>query len=537
VTLATAAFALWVGAAAPLLERSLRPGGGAWLDAFERAESEAGRGEPDDAIRGVLLALRELNLGAASARSPELWTLLPSRVTSVDAAGYLHERDAQLPEGLLQVAAAEPEGTLRAPVLEALEVRRPDLRPLAVWMADRGVALASLIESGGEADGVLVIGRGTRPLAEPPTLEEVRALKRVADRLASPCRARGTSTRLLALAHEQRQRAEAAEERVELLRHERALDAGRAILATARIARAASVGVYSAEARMALDALERRASLGAPIAVVAPPGVDPAPYLARAHLSGARRTAHFVLVDGASSSEHDPARWCDPEASPLALAHRGMLVLLDGAALPVVVQELIAGVLAQRRAPWERADALDIQLALTGLVEPETLVAKGRLDAALAVRLGDARSAPIVLPRLRHRSEDLRALLTDRLAREGLRVLGRPVGIEQAAYARLVEYTFPGEEAELALLVQRMVARCRGDLVCAADIDALRLSGTKQANVPSNASGDAPAPAPPNAAAHPSSPRPTNGDTHAVPAQPKSEGAQGRQKRKDPLSA
>jgi DNA-binding NtrC family response regulator len=80
-----------------------------------------------------------------------------------------------------------------------------------------------------------------------------------------------------------------------------------------------------------------------------------------------------------------------------------------------------------------------------------------------------------VLPRLRDRTEDVRAILTDSLARQGMRVLGRPVGIDNAAYARLVEHEFPGEDAELAAIVERLVSRCaqdRGrDVVRAADLD------------------------------------------------------------------
>jgi DNA-binding NtrC family response regulator len=139
------------------------------------------------------------------------------------------------------------------------------------------------------------------------------------------------------------------------------------------------------------------------------------------------------------------------------------------------VQQLVARACGERRAPWERPEALDIELAITAATDLDDLVATERLDPTLALRLGDARSSPVVLPRLRDRAEDLRALLTDRLAREGLRVLGRPVGIERAAYARLVEYPFPGEEAELASIVRRLVSHCRGDVVRAADVDALRL--------------------------------------------------------------
>jgi hypothetical protein len=471
-TIVTASAALAVGAGVAALESRLRPSHGAWLDACARACVEASRPEPDDAIREVLVALRARDArGGLSSPSPELWTLAPARATKVDTAGYLQDRDEALPDRLLATAQREPEKTLRADVLDALEVRRPDLRPLARWLSDRGACLATVVSGGADAEGILLLIRP--PGAAPPTLDEVRAFKRVADRLAAPCQARATRARLLAWAHEADRRAEEADERAGRLQHERALYEGRDALAAARLARPATVGVYAAGSRMALEALARHTALGAPIAVVAPSGVDPVPHLARAHLAGPRRDAPLVLVDATSAREHDLARWSDPLASPLALADRGMLVLLDGAALPANVQQLVARALAERRAPWDRPEPLDVQIALTSVVAPEDLAAHARLDPSLAVRFGDACASPVVLPRLRDRVEDLRAIITDRLAREGLRVFGRPVGIEHAAYAHLVEYPFPGEEAELAVIVQSLVASCAGDLVRVADIAAL----------------------------------------------------------------
>src|SRR5208283_2530713 len=105
--------------------------------------------------------------------------------TKVDAAGYFHERPAELPEALAFIAAREPEGTLRADLLDLLEVRRPDLRPLSQWMSDRGALLVTVVAYDGETDGLLVLPRVDR--TQPPTLEEVRALKNVADRLAAAC--------------------------------------------------------------------------------------------------------------------------------------------------------------------------------------------------------------------------------------------------------------------------------------------------------------------------------------------------------------
>ena len=472
-TLVTAVAALAVGATGRFIEAPLRPMRGAWLDAFDRASARAPQGDPQDAVREILATLR--GTGSPSAPSPELWTFGPNRVLTVDAAGYAREREGELPETIALLAAGEPEGTLRADVVHALEVRRADLRPPARWMADRDVLLVTVIASEGDIEGLLVMPRVARD--ELVTLEELRALRLVADQLAGACRTRHAHERLLARARDAGVRADAAEERLERLRHERALDVGRDALATARLARPATVGIYSTASRTALEALERRTLVGAPVAIVAPSGVDPVPYLARAHLSGARRDASMVLVDATSAREHDVARWVDPNASPLALADRGMLVLLDGAALPSGVQQIVARALAEKRAPWERPDTLDVQLALTGVFPPEELVTQGRLDAALALRLADARHTPIVLPRMRDRPEDLRALVTDRLAREGLRLLGRPVGMDHAAFARLVDHPFPGEEAELASIVQQLVARCQGDVVRAADVDALAIPG------------------------------------------------------------
>jgi hypothetical protein len=453
ITLLTGAAVLGVGAAAGSLEAPLRPGEGRWLDAFARAADEAVRAEPDHAIRGALLALRAP--AGLEAPSPELWTLTPPRALAVDAAGYMRERDAEVPPALVALAEGEPEGAVCVDVLEALEVRRPDLRPLLRWMTDRHAMLATVAEDDGEAEGVLVLPHAGRP--DRPSLEEVRALATVARRLAVACRARGTRERMLARVQEASSRAEAAEQAIERLRHERDLDAGRDALAASRLARPATVGIYSAASRLALEAIERRTAAGAPVAVVATAGVDPVPYLARAHLAGPRAKAPLVMVDATSAREHDPARWMDPASSPLALADRGMLVLLDGAALPGEVQRLVARALAERRAPWERPGALDVQLALTGVASPDELVETGRLDPALAARLAEASPSPVTLPRLRDRPEDLRAVLTDRLAREGLRVLGRPVGIDHGAYVLLARYGFPGDDAELSAVVQRLV--------------------------------------------------------------------------------
>lgn len=455
VTALTAICALLAATRARVFERTLRPAQGVWLDAVKKAREAIERADPDDALRDVLLALREP--AGTRGPSPVLLTLHPPRAMMIDAAGYAHDKDLAIPEGLVAVAAREPEATLRTDVLLALEVRRPDLRPMLRWMLDRGASMALVVTRAGEAEGLLVVPEITRQDAL--SLEEARALKGVADAVAGAIQARAALLRSLERERIARVAADAAEHLAARLQHQIELASGRNALAATRLARPATVGIYSAASRMALEATLRRVRAGAPLAIVAPSGVDPVPFIARAHVEGPRADRPLVLVDGTQSREHDPSRWTEPKTSPLALADGGMLVLLDGAALPHDVQRLVARVLAERRAPWERPEPLDVALAFTGVQAPDVLAERGLLDVSLAARLGDGARDPVVLPRLADRPEDLRALLADRLAREGLRLVGRPLGLEDAAFARLVERPFSGEDAELTLLVHLLAAR------------------------------------------------------------------------------
>jgi hypothetical protein len=467
--------ALLVGAAASKLEEHFLPVKGTLLEALADAREAVRSREARDAMAYALVRLREASaLGTTSTPSPELWLLHPTRVLTVNAAGYLQERPAELPTAIFDVALGEPDSTLRTSVLRALEVRRADLRPLLAWLDQRDALFATVIAESDDPDGLLVVPRGAR--IEELTLEEVRAAKLLADSFVAVSQAQSAKVRHLERELDLKRRLDALDDEAARLRHVLDLEAGRHALAAARLARPATVGIYSAASRMAYEALERRLAQDAPTVIVARSGIDPVPYLARAHLSGLRKNGPLVVVDGTASREHDVDRWMDARTSPLALADRGLLFLVDGAALPRDVQVQIARAVAERRAPWERATALDIGLALSATSPLAQLVEAGRLTPELAARFEACEE--IVLPGLRDRSEDLRSIVADRLAREGLRVHGRPVGIDAAAFARLVEHPFEGEDAELASVVTRLVARvvaAGSEVVRAADVDALGL--------------------------------------------------------------
>jgi hypothetical protein len=463
--------ALAVGTLGAWLERPLRPGEGRWMDAALAAHDALARADPETSVRDALAALRVA--AGSSAESPELWSLDPTRVLTIDAAGYARERSAALPPLLLQVAAGEPEVTVRTELLDALVVRRPDLRPLARWMDEHGALCATLVMREGEVCGLLVVPRGSR--GTPLGLEEACAIRSLADALSGACAGKSALARSLVRERDARARAEIAEHALARSEHAAALLGAQRALGAEHHAQAASVGQYSPSVRMAQMALERRMKMGAPVVVVASASVDAVPHLAQAHLAGRRPSAPFVVVDGTASAAHDEARWRDPVASPLALAQGGLLVLADGAALPLAVQHLVGQALAERRPPWESGEPLDLVLALTSVVPPSELIRMSRLEPALLARLEDACESPVILPLLRDRAEDLYAILVDRLAREGLRQRGAPAGIDDAAFARLADYAFPGGHAELVTIAQRLVAGLSGDVVRAADVDALGL--------------------------------------------------------------
>ena len=452
------------------LSEPMVPGRGRFITAFAKAEEALTRLSGDEAIAAVLSLLRDP--AGPDARSPALYLLHPARVLTVDSAGYVREKPGDFPPALLELAKAEPYATLRFVSLEPLYVRRADLRPIARWMTDASVDLATVVTHEGEAEGLLVMGLGRR--TDPFTLEEVVLVKRLCDKLASLCAMRAEAARGLLREQALMQDLEDKDDQLARLEHAVSVLSAGNVAHASRLAEPSTLGFYSPAARLAFEAIERRVQQGAPLVVLAPSGVDAVPYVARAHLGGPRRAAPFVVVDGTRTRDHDVARWSDPVSSPFAIAHKGFLFLQDGAALPQDVQALVARCLAERRPPFAHAEPLDLTVGLSSTHGLEVLPAL--LEPSLAARLGDGMAAAVVLPGLRDRAEDLRAIVTDRLAREGLRVRGAPVGIDDRAFAELLAYPFPGEDAELRGIATRLVANLAGDVVRASDVLALKLS-------------------------------------------------------------
>lgn len=451
VVFVACAAAAVAGLGARSLAQRLAPDGSRWLGALARATAAAMSPEPETALEAALLALRGVaaRVSRDDPGEPALFRLNPPEVTIVDRAGYARVEKAEVPAGIADAAGAEPERVLRAEVARALEVRRPDLRPIVAWMDQRGLAAVALVREGEAPLGLLGVPQGAR--TTPATLEEVRALCALADRLGallgvSASLARSRAREIDARAEVERLAADARR-----LESARDRDAGRLLALSRMLERPARIAAYSPAARATVQQLERLGEAGRPITLLSAPGVDAVAWAALAHLASARRNGPLAIVDCVSPAEHDLDRWRDPESSPLTAAAGGSLVLIDAHALPPEVQGYLAAA-----APEDTGLVVSVPATI------DTLVASGKMSERLADRLGDR---AVALPTLAARAEDLRALALEHLGRIGVRLGTKPLGLAPKALAMLLEHDWPGNDAEMYATLLKAALVTEGEVI------------------------------------------------------------------------
>jgi hypothetical protein len=349
-------------------------------------------------------------------------------------------------------------------VLDALIVRRPDARPLAAWMEERGVFAVTTIMDEQGPSGFLLFPVGARSRAL--TLEEARAARRLADRLSAVL---GVSS---ALARSRQRELEASERLASLERETERLTAfvhtrreERSLLAHG-LAGAVRRHAYSAASRLAIAELERLGRGGGDLVLVVPAGVEVLGWAALAHLASPRQNGQLALANASESALQDPAYW--ESGSLLQEVAGGTLVLSNLAALPAAAQDSLAIRLAQRGAgPLDTA--LDFALIAPLAVPLAALVEERQLSRALAQYFAERE---LRLPALLDRPEDLRALVFDRLDRSGARHGAEPLGIEPQALRLLVDHTWPGNDLELDHIVTSAAHVAQGPRVTVANLAA-----------------------------------------------------------------
>jgi DNA-binding NtrC family response regulator len=291
------------------------------------------------------------------------------------------------------------------------------------------------------------------------TLEEVRALRTLADRMGAVIGVSAILARSRLRELESRADAEAKNTETRRIAETLAHHTMRVSAFVRELERPARVASYGPTARAAVEEVERLAATGRPMTLLTSPGIDAIAWAALAHLASPRQGGLFSVVDATSSSEHNLFRWRDPRESPLYLASGGTLVILDPQALPSAVQTYIGAALA---------DDAGIIVAVPATID--SLVAAGRIEERLADRLGDR---AVALPTLSSRGEDLRPLALDHLVRIGSRLRGSPFGLDLRALAVLGEHTWPGNDVELESVLLRAALLTDGDVIGIKELEAM----------------------------------------------------------------
>ncbi len=460
-----------IGLAAPLLSRPLGPARSRWLDAIERANEAALHPDPDVALQQALSAVRTMLPGDSA--SPVLFRASPPEAVTIDRAGYVHTQEAEAPELLYEVARGEPERTLRIEVLRAVEVRRPEVRPLVAWIDARALLALTLVQDDDGPVGLLGIPRGDR--RSPMSLEEVRALRVLADRVGAVLGVSSALARSRVRELEWKRVADRRGDEIDRLKHRIETEGGRLRASVERLAEPALCAAYSPAVSMALAQARRIGSMGLPMVLLTPPGSDPVPWAAVAHLESARKDKPFVVVHATDPAEQALDRWRDADRSPLALADGGSLLIVDPQVLGKDVQDFVAASMAERVSPSGAPHPLDVWLAVSVPSTVDALVASGRLSSVLGDWLGDR---ALAIPPLASRAEDIRALVLSKLARLGASLRGEPLGIEDRALARLVDYDWPGNDVELEDVLLRATQIAQAPRITTIDLDAIGFVGT-----------------------------------------------------------
>jgi DNA-binding NtrC family response regulator len=262
-------------------------------------------------------------------------------------------------------------------------------------------------------------------------------------------------------------RADRVDDECKRLEHIIFAASGRHLEQAERLARSVRTTAYSPAARQALERLERLGKQGAPISLLAPPGVEAIGWAAHAHLESGRAGGAFVIVDGSNPTEHPRELWEDKERSPLVLADGGTLTILDVAVLPLEIQDYIAEWFARRRNSPIVSSVAKPGLFVTLRVPLTRLLDEQRLSRDLSRWLG---ASEVLLPTLAERPEDLQALALEALSRVGLSLRGEPLGLEPAALRLLAEHDWPGNELEFRARLLSAARRAPGAAVRADDL-------------------------------------------------------------------
>ncbi len=443
----------------------------------------AGRTMLEDIAPGILVPLTRA-LGEANGL-PELYTLEPPLRIRLDVGERANIKSVSAPSAITRAAFVDDHhGVLDLISLRAKAVREPCVREAVDAMEHRAIGCVLPCVHLDHTEGLLLLPLLDR--SETLSRAELEELGRLGDSLggvlASALAQRRADTHIHQLSGLRRE----AQDRITTLEGELEQLRGQCDVLGRGLAEDQTLHVaYSQSMRRVQTRAIELAPVTDPILLVAPAGSPVLPVSRFIHDRGPRWEAPFVVADCSAAPPGQVMSLLfgserERRTGWFQSATGGTLLLRDLPALCKPAQTRLAAALIAQDAPLDGGEdhrPVRPRIIATSRAPLSELRRRGALDPDLA----SCFSQPVLtIPPLRERREDVPSLALLAIDR-GCRVLARePVGIAQEAMGALVDHDWPGDVAELELVIELAVAEASTQTIALGDLPPLAWPGTDE---------------------------------------------------------
>ena len=467
-----------------LSNRAVWSTSGRLADAAEAARSRlVGGAALEEVATGILVPFGKVFEGSEG--FAELYTLEPSLRLRLDSGERANIRPVKAPATITRTFFADGhQGVLDLVSLRARVVREASIRELVNTMADQGMGCALPCMHLDHIEGVLLLPLGDR--SEALSRTELDELGRLADSLGGALASALAQRRADTHIHELSTLRREAEDRITALEGELDQLRGQCDVLGRGLAEDRTLHVaYSQSMRIVQTRAIELSPLADPVLLVAPAGAPVLPVSRFIHDRGPRWEAPFVVADCSAAPPDQVASLLfgsqrESRTGWFQSAAGGTLLLRDLPALSKSNQARLAAALAEQGAEENESKdprPMRPRLIATTRASLGELERRGALDPELARQL----TRPgLTIPPLRDRREDVPSLALLAIDR-ACRVLARePVGITEEAMAALVDHDWPGDVAELELIIELAVAEASSKTIGLRDLPPLAWPGADE---------------------------------------------------------
>ena len=407
--------------------------------------------------------------------TPELFAFEPPVRLRIEAGGRVAIRTAEAPAPISEASLSADSRTIfDLFTLRHNVVRDPSIRALVDCMERRCIGAIVPCVHFDHLEGVLLLPRSSR--SESFSRVELDELGRLIDVLGGALSAALAQRRAESHIHELSALRQTAEQRAELLSEEVEQLRGQCDVLGRGLAEDQTLHVaYSPSMRRVQTKAIELAPTEDSVWLIAGAGSPVLPVARFIHDRGPRWSAPFVVADCSASAPGDVISLLFGSAQGTSgwfdSATGGTLLLKD---LPALSREAQAALAAALDRPL---DGNDSRVPPRIIATSRRPVSELRPDGAIVGALEESLArVELVIPPLRERREDVPSLVLLAIDR-ACRVLGRdPVGIDQTAMGALIEHDWPGDVAELELVIELAVAKASGTTISVSELPPLAWS-------------------------------------------------------------